>query len=262
MPKITPTALNAPANVDEVTLTKSGAGVLSVKSLGIANAQISATAVIEKSKLDATTAYPAGNGSAITNVNVAVLALGAAKLINANSTLGTDYPVGATYRTRLTARTNGIAVTAGAVCRYYSYGGADSATILAEKTDGQNSFVDSTGAAGQYPDTNSHFIANSTAPAINDNFSFSVNLLSGTYNIKINGYKYNDSGVVECFLDGVSKGTFDLYNAATVLNQYNTFSLGAVNGGTHTIMFKVTSKNASSSGYWCRVSEFMIEQTA
>jgi hypothetical protein len=89
-----------------------------------------------------------------------------------------------------------------------------------------------------------------STPAINDQMQWEVMLSEGTYDLTVYGLKNNASGIQHWILDGAEDAqTIDLYAASQTLNQMITISVVVVGSGLHTIVCKMSSKNASSSNY-------------
>jgi hypothetical protein len=89
-----------------------------------------------------------------------------------------------------------------------------------------------------------------STPAINDQMAWEVNLNEGTYDLTICGVKDNSSGIQHWIIDGAEDSqTIDMYAAAQTNQTIVTISVVVINAGLHTIVCKMSSKNASSANY-------------
>jgi len=88
-------------------------------------------------------------------------------------------------------------------------------------------------------------------PALNgDSTSSSFFVGQGTYTVNVLTLKNSNMPIFTVYIDGVSIGTFDTYNASVVYNVVASFPSISISGfGRHTLTITVTGKNASSSGY-------------
>jgi len=76
--------------------------------------------------------------------------------------------------------------------------------------------------------------------------------------INVYSVKRGDCGIVEIFLDGITQGTFDMYNATRSF-QEKIFSRKNLTYGTHTIKILIKgTKNASAQDYWFIFDYFEI----
>lgn len=93
-------------------------------------------------------------------------------------------------------------------------------------------------------------------PSLNDYIEFSVYVAAGTYKTRVGLMQGSTSGIAECFIDGVSQYTVDLYAASTTGITVESTSIVIATSGTHTWRYKAANKNGSSSGY--RVTVFNL----
>jgi len=89
------------------------------------------------------------------------------------------------------------------------------------------------------------------ASVINDYVDFKTVLQAGTYKLVYSGDKDVNRAIITFYVDGVSVGTYDGYATPRVNTTLTTISSSIVipTSKLVTIRIKVTSKNASSSGY-------------
>lgn len=90
--------------------------------------------------------------------------------------------------------------------------------------------------------------------AIGDRFQFNLSRAAGSTSVVILVATTSDSGIVEILLDGVSIGTQDLYSATSALGVQFQIAAGDITNGTHTLLFRMNTKNPSSAGYQCRLT--------
>jgi hypothetical protein len=105
------------------------------------------------------------------------------------------------------------------------------------------------------------FTSNSAAQ--NDSAAWDVWLDAGTYKFAILHWTFTDGGIFSIQLDGVQQGTIDAYSAGSTFNIYSEVT-GIVVSAVYTprsFMLKMTSKNASSTGYWMRLQSMSWVRT-
>ena len=95
-----------------------------------------------------------------------------------------------------------------------------------------------------------------------DNFSIKFYVPAGTYTLQFNANKNTNKGIVDVDIDGVEKGSFDLY--AATLNALNIAEITGLvlNSAEHTLRFRIDGKNASSTGYYFTASGIVFSKTA
>lgn len=98
-------------------------------------------------------------------------------------------------------------------------------------------------------------------PANADSFGVSVWTQQGTYDLKCRSPKAANKGIMELFVDGVSQGTIDMYDATGFLYDAIWRSI-KLEEGNHTLQLKVNSKNGSSSSYVMLVYGSVLQQVA
>lgn len=101
----------------------------------------------------------------------------------------------------------------------------------------------------------------------NDSFdTYDVWLDAGTWQIDLFSIKAASGGIVTVSLLGpdgtIVCGTQDEYNATTAQQQTTLTGIAVTNPGLYRLRLKVTSKNASSSGFIARVGEAILTRTA
>jgi hypothetical protein len=74
-------------------------------------------------------------------------------------------------------------------------------------------------------------------------------LRAGSYTLKLIYYGINSAAIATIYIDGVSQGTVDMYDAGSTPIKISTLAITVVGDGYHKINLKVASKNASSSNY-------------
>ncbi len=96
-----------------------------------------------------------------------------------------------------------------------------------------------------------------------DQFDFKAYLAPGTYTVSIFGKTDVDAGIIEVLIDGVSKGTVDIYSNPIVLNTIKTVAaISVTTAGLKTISLKVNGKNAGSSKHYLYATIISIYRTA
>lgn len=91
-----------------------------------------------------------------------------------------------------------------------------------------------------------------------------VPLRAGTWGHLARFWQSTLYGISEVFLDGISMGTFDGYNAATQTSISNiaVSKLITVAEGNHTLkVAKTGTKNASGSDYYCGIIDITLRRT-
>jgi hypothetical protein len=102
-----------------------------------------------------------------------------------------------------------------------------------------------------------------SSSTLDDEVNFDVVLAAGTWTFELIHTKSSNSGIVSVQLDGVEKGTIDFYNGTTTAN--NRTQITSIIVGTSAkvrLKLKVTSKNASSSGYAAIINHAQFKRTA
>lgn len=95
-----------------------------------------------------------------------------------------------------------------------------------------------------------YHIARQNPAALNDEFEQSFYLKSGTYTFAVLGRTTGGAGMVTWYIDNVEVVTNqDWYSAVETDNVIKTATVTITGSGRHILRGKLTSKNASSSGY-------------
>lgn len=114
--------------------------------------------------------------------------------------------------------------------------------------------------------TNASAIGNglfyNSSATINDSVSWVFGCEGGTWTLNLMYFKASAYGQVTWYIDGVSIGTTDQYNASSTYNNIASFTNIALSAGKHTLTATVTGKNASSSGYDGTVAAINLQRTA
>ena len=97
--------------------------------------------------------------------------------------------------------------------------------------------------------------------AVNNEISFKLYHKAGSYTLEFLCITDVNYGITTISIDGVSQGTVDLYSAAIAYNVLKTLAVTFLTSGLHTINFKVTSKNASATGYYLGLTRIRIKAT-
>lgn len=112
----------------------------------------------------------------------------------------------------------------------------------------------------------SAFVFNSTH-TLNDRCDFnSPPMQSGTYTLEVYVRQSSNKGITTVSIDDgagnfTTIGTIDAYAAVSAEDFLTTFTGIALTSGSHTLRFQVTSKNASSSDYYCAIQAFNLRRT-
>jgi len=102
-------------------------------------------------------------------------------------------------------------------------------------------------------------LSNYSAAALNDEISvpfFAPSTSALTLNIRC--VTNSVSGIITVYVDGQSQGTLDLYSASEQYNVIKTISITPARAGINILRLRVTDHNASSSDYWCLISEMWL----
>lgn len=99
----------------------------------------------------------------------------------------------------------------------------------------------------------------SVTPANGDNWRSVLPLAAGSYHVAWLGIKDNLSGILQAKIDGVSKGTIDLYSGSAQFNTFATFGPFTLSeDAIVTLDIVVNGKNASSTGYKAGITEILV----
>ena len=102
-----------------------------------------------------------------------------------------------------------------------------------------------------------------TSETNGDNISYKVYLAAGTYTLRFHCLKGNSHGIVDIDIDGVEKASFDLYNAANIINQViSATGIVVAVGGLKTVRLRMDGKNGASSSYRMYLMAFSFWRTA
>jgi hypothetical protein len=102
-----------------------------------------------------------------------------------------------------------------------------------------------------------NYVARQTPPAQNDAFTQSAVLLEGAYRLIFGCVFANDSGILDCYLNGDWIASQDFYAAVSIysLEHPSDFpSFQVPYTGRHVFSFVSSRKHASSSDYYIRLS--------
>jgi hypothetical protein len=110
-------------------------------------------------------------------------------------------------------------------------------------------------AAGSLPYNGTFY--NSTH-ADGDYFTVNVRVPAGTYKLRFNSGKNTNKAIIDVDLDGVEKGSFDMYGTdGPAINEIT----GLVMDGAHVLKFRAHGKHASSSDHYVFVAVIELMRT-
>ncbi|MEI7668744.1 MAG: hypothetical protein WCJ33_01520 [Pseudomonadota bacterium] len=104
---------------------------------------------------------------------------------------------------------------------------------------------------------------NQTSPAVGNEFNVFVNVIGGTYTIRVS--MYNDVNTCQwiMLIDGVPFGAVqDNYIASAVSTTLYTYNFVGLTKGAHKIGFRVTGKNGSSSNFFMQFTGLNLQKTS
>lgn len=104
---------------------------------------------------------------------------------------------------------------------------------------------------------------NSATHAQNDEITFKVYLMAGTWALDVMYTKSSSFGIMTISIDGSSIGTVDAYAGSTEVNKISEITgITVATGGLKTVSIKIATKNASSSSYNCYLGALNFRRTA
>lgn len=90
-----------------------------------------------------------------------------------------------------------------------------------------------------------------------------VVLAAGDWNLYVLAIENNDNGIITASLDGASVGTIDQYGASLTLNVVQSVTgITVSTTGKKRLLFKMSTKNGSSSSYHGRVGAVRLRRTS
>lgn len=98
--------------------------------------------------------------------------------------------------------------------------------------------------------------------AQNAEMSWPVVLAAGTWVCQVVADRETAYGIASIQIDDVEKGTIDFYGVAANSLRFATSGFAIAADGEYTLKLKITSKNASSSGYQAQISALRLIRTA
>lgn len=106
-------------------------------------------------------------------------------------------------------------------------------------------------------------LSSSGSAAQNDEVSWEVALLAGTYTLRIAYVRTGSSGIISLYVDGNLLGTtFDGYASSSDLAPMGTATgITVSNTGVHIIRALAATKNGSSTGYTMRIANISLVRT-
>ena len=93
---------------------------------------------------------------------------------------------------------------------------------------------------------------------LNDEIEYKFFSKRGTFILSILTITKPNGGIATVYIDGIAQGTIDFYADVTNYNTIVTLEISIPSDGDHTLNFKVTGKNASSTGYVITISAFWL----
>lgn len=98
--------------------------------------------------------------------------------------------------------------------------------------------------------------------AVNNYLEYTVNLGVGAWSLSVWTARDTNKGIVTVTVDGTQVGTFDGYSFSLLENQERVVpGISIASAGNHLLRLTVTSKNASSSGYFQEVNHIRFTRT-
>lgn len=97
---------------------------------------------------------------------------------------------------------------------------------------------------------------------VNNYLEYTVNLGVGEWSLSVWTARDTNKGIVTVTVDGTQVGTFDGYSYSLMENSERVVEgINIASAGNHLLRLTVTSKNASSSGYFQEVNHIRFTRT-
>ena len=93
-----------------------------------------------------------------------------------------------------------------------------------------------------------------TSGAQNDEIEYEIFAEAGEKTFELLGSKQTDAGIITVYLDGTSIGTIDQYAGSAEWDNIFTLTFTVVDTKIHSLKFKCTDKNGSSSNYYIYIT--------
>lgn len=103
-----------------------------------------------------------------------------------------------------------------------------------------------------------NYVAYQDLPALGDETFAQFNLSAGDYTLFALGISSTNRGILTVVLDGIVQGTIDWYSAIQAANVVETLPITVLDDGTHSLLFRTVSKNASSTDYYMPLTKLWI----
>lgn len=101
-----------------------------------------------------------------------------------------------------------------------------------------------------------------SAAVTTNSITFDVSLAAGTWNVETMFVKSAAGGILTLTMDATSLGTVDTHSAALSRNNLATKQATIATAGTHSLIYTIPTKNASSSGYGGFLQRIKLLKTA
>ena len=125
---------------------------------------------------------------------------------------------------------------------------------------GQNHWVGLSAQAGLFMGGTKYSVGNSDD---SDYIQWDVILAAGTWTLQTMSQNQSNKGIITAKLDGTTIGTIDTYAASSTPNALGSITgITVASSGKHTLQFRNTTKNASSSGYVIALQHVRLIRTA
>lgn len=105
------------------------------------------------------------------------------------------------------------------------------------------------------------YLTNSNTPSLNDAIGIGstyCSLIAEGYNFYAIGSVGGDRGIMQVKINGSDKGTIDWYSVGEGDNIIKWLDLGELTTNISSIKIVMSSKNASSTGYLCKLQSVII----
>lgn len=106
-------------------------------------------------------------------------------------------------------------------------------------------------------------VRQNTSNTIDDSIDLAdVPLAAGTWKVEVMSSRNTNQGIVSVQFDGVEKGTVDTYGTLAYNVVFSVASISVTTTAKVRLRLKMTSKNASSTGYYLNIEWVKLTRTA